>query len=84
MRVTEVRLNKVTGDEKQLAYGSITLDGDFVINGIHVRKSKDGEPFVSYPSRQNSKGEFKDICFPLARTLREDITTAVLAKYEEL
>ena len=68
MQISEVRLKKREGDSRFLASGSITFEGQFVV----------------YPSWKNSDGEYKDVCFPMTKTLREDITTQVLAKYEEL
>ncbi len=84
MRITEVRLKKRDGDERFLANGSIVFDESFVVSGIKVMKSKEGTLFVAYPSWRNSDGEYKDVCFPMKKDLREDITVAVLAKYEEL
>ena len=85
MQVTEVRLMKADPTVSCKAYGSITLDGDFVVCGIRVLEKKDtGQLFVGFPSKQNSKGEYKDVCFPMARSLREDITVQVLAEYEKL
>ena len=43
-----------------------------------------GNLFVGFPSKKNSKGEYKDICFPMNRDLREDISVAVLAEYEKI
>ena len=84
MKVTEVRLTKVEGDEKQLAFGSIIFDGEFVVNGIRLIQASGGERFVAFPSRKNTSGEYKDICFPIKRELREDITMQVIAKYENM
>ena len=84
MQVTKVRLTKAPDSDSCLAYGSITLDGDFVVCGIRVLKTKEGNLFVGYPSKQNNKGEYKDICFPMARSLREDISVKVLSEYEKL
>ena len=85
MQVTEVRLMKADPTDSCKAYGSITLAGDFVVCGIRVLEKKDtGQLFVGFPSKQNSKGEYKDVCFPMARSLREDITVQVLAEYEKL
>lgn len=83
MQVTEVRLNKAAPDDSCLAYGSITFDGDFVVSGIRVLKTKTGDLFVGFPSRKNSKGEYKDICFPMKKGLREDISVEVLSEYEK-
>ena len=84
MQVTEVRLVKAQEQDSCLAYGSFTLDGDFVVKGIRVMVNKDREKFVCYPSHKNSKGDYKDVCFPMAQSLREDINIAVLAEYEKL
>ena len=84
MQVTEVRLKKAPEKDSCLAYGSITFDGDFVVCGLRVLKSKEGKLFVGFPSRPNKNGEYKDICFPMAQTLREDITMQVLSQYEKL
>ena len=84
MQVTEVRLKKAAPDDSCRAYGSITFDGDFVVSGIRVLPTKDGNLFVGFPSKKNSKGEYKDICFPMNRDLREDISVAVLAEYEKI
>lgn len=84
MQVTEVRLIKAPETDSCLAYGSITFDNDFVVCGIRVLKNKEGGLFVGYPSKQNSKGEYKDVCFPMAKSLREDIHLRVLSEYERL
>ncbi len=84
MQISEVRLKKREGDDKFLASGSITFEGMFVVSGIKVMKSNEGRLFVGYPSWRNSNGEYKDVCFPMTKDLREDITMQVLAKYEEL
>ena len=85
MQVTEVRLKKADSADSCKAYGSITLDSDFVVCGIRVLEKKDtGQLFVGFPSRQNAKGEYKDVCFPMVASLREDITVCVLAEYEKL
>lgn len=58
--------------------------GDFVVSGIRVMKSNDGNLYVLFPSHKNKNGEYKDICFPLSKSLREDIHTQVISKYESL
>ena len=85
MQITEVRLKKADPTDSCKAYGSITLDGDFVVCGIRVLERKDtGQLFVGVPSKQNGRGEYKDVCFPMASSLREDINISVLAEYEKL
>ena len=47
-------------------------------------RSKEGELYVSYPSRRNQNGDYKDICYPMTPALREEIHIKVMAKFEEL
>lgn len=84
MTITDIRLTKRSGEDKQLAYGSITFDDAFVVSGIKVIKSNDGNLYVGYPSRKNKNGEYRDICFPLSKSLREEICEKVIAKYQSL
>lgn len=51
MKITEVRLTEVKGDDKLKAFVSITLDDDFVVRDLKVIKGKKGE-FVAMPSRK--------------------------------
>ncbi len=84
MQVTDVRLYLADPKDPAKAYGSFTLDNDFVVSGIRVLTNKDGHLFVGYPCRKNSKGEFKDICFPMDMGLRQDIAAVVLSEYEKI
>ena len=85
MQVTDVRLKKTeSSDDKVLAYGSITLDKSFVVNGIRVIRTKDGDLFVGFPSKLGQDGKYKDICYPLNDAMREEISVKVIAQYEQL
>ena len=84
MQISEVRLKKRVGDNKFLATGSIVFDGMFVVSGIKVMRASSGDLYVAYPSWRNSDGEYKDVCFPMTKALREDINMQVIAKYETL
>ena len=58
MQVTEVRLMKADPTDSCKAYGSITLDGDFVVCGIRVLEKKDtGQLYVGLQAKKNTKGE---------------------------
>ena len=84
MQVTDVRLRRAEPTDSAKAYGSFTLDNDFVVCGIRVLANKEGQLFVGFPCRKNSQGEFKDICFPMDSGLRQDITAEVLSEYEKI
>ena len=85
MNITEVRLTKLEGS-KALAIASITIDNDFVVQGLTVYGGDNGM-WVSMPSKKNKEGserKYSDICFPITKEAREHIKDSILAKYNEL
>ena len=82
MQVTDVRVRKVTSQNRMKAIASITIDDVFVIHDIKVIESDKGL-FIAMPSRKTPNGEFKDIAHPISSEVREVIQTAVLKEYEK-
>ena len=68
MEITDIRVKKISSDGKMKAVVSVTFDDAFVVSGIKVIKSNDGNFYVGYPSRKNKNGEYRDICFPLSKS----------------
>lgn len=61
---------------------SIVLNDQFTIRGLRVMDCENGL-FVAYPPDPFFKGEeFRSVCFPIARNLREHIENCVLEKYQ--
>ena len=68
------------GHIKSLA--SVVLNDQFLIRGLRVMDGENGM-FVGYPIDPFFKGEeFRSVCFPMARNLREHIENCVLEKYQ--
>lgn len=63
-----------------LAFASINIDGKFAVNGIRVVSGENGL-FVSMPQTRDAKGEYRDICFPVTKELRQQVNSTVLAEY---
>lgn len=62
----------------------IILNDQFVIQGLRIMEGENGM-FVGYPPDQFYKGEdYRSVCFPITRQLREHIENCVLEKYMEL
>ena len=60
----------------------VVLNDQFVIRGLRIMEGLNGL-VVSYPVDQFYKGEeFKTICNPITRQLREHIENCVLEKYQ--
>lgn len=64
------------------AIASIVLNDQLVIRGLRVMDGENGL-FVSYPTDPFSKGDdYRNICNPITRKLREHIENCILEKYQ--
>ena len=81
MEITDVRLRKVTSENRMKAVASVTFDNEFVIHDIKVIESQNGL-FIATPSRKTPNGEFKDIAHPINADSREKIQAAILEAYD--
>lgn len=78
----EARITRMVGDEKLKAYASVVIDDAFIITGIKVIEGTEHK-FISMPARKNKNGTYYDICFPITREFRQEITEAVLNAYKQ-
>ena len=63
-------------------YATITLNDQFQIRGLRIIEGDLGL-FVGYPNDPFYKGDdYRSVCFPITRQLREHIETCVLEKYQ--
>ncbi len=63
-----------------VAFASVTIDDMFAVNNIRVVNSEKGL-FVAMPQVKDSKGEYRDICFPVTAEMRKLLNDAVLGAY---
>ena len=64
-----------------LGMASVVLNDQFQIRGLRIMEGENGL-FVGYPVDPFYKGEdFRSVCFPMTRQLREHIENCVLEKY---
>ena len=82
MKITDVRVRKITKEGKMKAVVSITLDDEFVVHDIKVIEGEKGL-FIAMPSKKSADGEYRDIAHPINSGTRERIQNIILAKYEE-
>ena len=67
---------------KMLAMASIVLNDQLQVRGLRIMEGENGL-FVGYPNEPFYKGEdFRSVCFPMTRQLRERIENCVLEKYQ--
>ena len=82
MKITDVRVRKITKEGKMKAIVSITIDDEFVVHDIKVIEGEKGM-FIAMPSRKSTDGEYRDIAHPLNSATRDRIQTIILNKYEK-
>ncbi|MFO7245664.1 MAG: septation regulator SpoVG [Thermaerobacter sp.] len=80
MQITDVRLRRITGDERVRAVASITIDDAFAVHDLRVVQGDKGL-FVAMPSRRRASGEYYDVAHPVTAEARQLIQQAVLAAY---
>lgn len=62
---------------------SVSLNDAFVINGVKLMESGDGELFAAMPSYRQSNGKYQDVCYPLSKELREEINRVANSAYQQ-
>ena len=83
MRITDVRIRKVTKEGPVRALASITIDNDFVVHDLKVIEGYNGF-FVAMPSRKGSDGEYRDVAHPLNSETRRKIQNMVMTQYAQM
>ena len=83
MKVTDVRIRKVTADGKMKAIVSVTFDDEFVVHDIKIIEGQSGL-FIAMPSRKMGEGDFRDIAHPIKSETRNKIQEAIFDAYEKM
>jgi stage V sporulation protein G len=83
MKITNVRIVKIEGEEKLKALASVVFDDCFLLGDLRVVESEDGY-FVAMPSKRKRDGSFKDIAYPLNNEFRLEMERTILAAYESV
>ena len=71
------------------AMANLYLEDGFVVSGVTVKKSNEGNLFISMPSyKTNQVGEdgkpvYKDICYPVTKEFKEALRKTVVETYLE-
>ncbi|NLY67287.1 MAG: septation regulator SpoVG [Tissierellia bacterium] len=83
MKVTDVRIRKITDEGKMKAIVSVTFDNEFVVHDIKIIDGQNGL-FIAMPSRKMVNGEFRDIAHPINSETRKKIQDAIFEEYEKV
>lgn len=80
MKISDVRVRKVTKEGKMKAVISVTIDEEFVVHDIKVIDGEKGL-FIAMPSRKTTTGEYRDIAHPINSQTRERMQEVILQEY---
>ena len=64
------------------AFASVSVDDLVAIRGLRVVEGGEDGMFVAMPQTQDKYMNYHDVAFPLSRELRDEISKAVLEKFE--
>ena len=81
MEITDIRIRKVSGEEKLKAYVTVTFDDCFVVHNVKIIEGKSGV-FIAMPSRKTRTGEYKDVAHPIHPEFRAVLQKKILDKYD--
>ncbi|MEK6791700.1 MAG: septation regulator SpoVG [Deltaproteobacteria bacterium] len=81
MRITEVKVLPVDGDEKLKAYVTVKLDDCFVIRDMKVIKGTTGY-FIAMPAKKMKDGTYRDLVHPLDKSTRQMLEDLVMTEYK--
>ncbi|NOZ94389.1 MAG: septation protein spoVG [Acidobacteria bacterium] len=81
MEITEVRISPARGG-KVRAFASIVLDDCFIINDLRVMEGREGQLYVTMPSRKTRNGQLRDIAHPLNSETRTMVEERVLREFQ--
>lgn len=81
MDITGIIIRRISLESKMKAIVSITFDEAFVVHDVKVIEGINGL-FIAMPSRRTQEGDFKDIVHPIHSEFREELSRAVLEKYQ--
>ncbi|MFH0977250.1 MAG: SpoVG family protein [Spirochaetota bacterium] len=80
--ITEVRVFPKDNLGKTLGFANITLMDKFVVKNLRIVQGERGI-FIGMPSNKRKNGDFIDLFFPITQEAREEITSAIIKKYQE-
>lgn len=82
MKITDVRVRKLSDEGKMRGIVSVTFDDAFVVHDIKIIEGQNGL-FIAMPSRKINETEFRDVAHPINSSMRSDLQEHILKAYEE-
>lgn len=82
MRITEIKVLPVEGDEKLKAHVTLKFNDCFIVRYIKVIHGTKGY-FVAMPAKRLKEGTYRDLAHPLDRHTRQMIEEEVMFEFKK-
>lgn len=86
MDITDVKIYKLKGKGKLLAYANVVLSDKVVLRGIKIIDGAKGR-FIAMPARLDKRFKepiFREFYHPISQEARDELTEKVLNAYDKL
>lgn len=83
MRITEIKVLPVDGDEKLKAYVTLKIDDCFIVRDMKVIQGTNGY-FVAMPAKRMKDGTYRDLAHPLDSNTRQMIEDEIMCEFKKV
>ncbi len=83
MKISDIRVRRVKADGKIKGIASFVIDDAFAIHEVRIIEGEKGL-FVAMPSKRDYEGEYRDICHPLTKEVRDEISSKLIEAYNQI
>lgn len=83
LKITNVKVVKISERNRLKAVASITIEDCFVVNDIKLLEGEKGL-YISMPSRKTINGDFKDVAHPINAETRNLIQESIINQYTQM
>ena len=80
MKITGVRIRKLSVEGKLRAYATVTFDNCFVVHNIKIIDGKAGL-FIAMPSRKTAEGAYMDVAHPISPEFRTELQDTIISEF---
>lgn len=83
MRITEIKILPVDGNDKLKAYVTVKIDDCFIIRDLKIIEGTNGA-FVAMPAKKMKDGSYRDLIHPTDKVTREMFDKEIMKEYQKM
>ncbi|MBI5888519.1 MAG: septation protein SpoVG family protein [Deltaproteobacteria bacterium] len=83
MRITEIKVLPVAGNDKLKAYVTVKLDDCFIVRDLKIIEGASGA-FVAMPAKKMKDGSYRDLMHPIDKATREMFDGEIMKEYNNV